>query len=260
MNLKHLVVAVALSTGLSGLAFADNAATLRIGIEAAYPPFESKTASGQLQGFDIDIGNAICEKMKVRCVWVENVYDGLLPALHARKFDMVNSAMNITQKRKQIVDFTSPVYAVPMVFVARKDSGLLPDPARLKGKHIGVLQASAQEDFLKRNWEPRGVTITPYSDQNLVYADLASGRLDAAVQESQTAQEGFLDKPEGRAFAILGEPIRDPATLGEGVGMAFRKQDAELRGKVSAALDALKKDGTLSRLSVHYFKRDIIVR
>ncbi|WP_342613592.1 transporter substrate-binding domain-containing protein [Burkholderia ambifaria] len=260
MNMKHLVCAVALSLGTAGFAFAENATTLKIGIEAAYPPFESKTAAGQLQGFDIDIGNAVCAKMKVKCVWVENAFDGLLPALQARKFDVVNSSMNITQKRKQIVDFTPPIYVVPMVMIARKDSGLLPDAAHLKGKRIGVLQGSSQEDFLKHNWEPRGIAITPYQDQNLVYADLAAGRLDAAVQESQTAQEGFLDKPEGRAFAIMGEPLRDPATLGEGIGFALRKQDAVLRSKVSAALDDLKKDGTLGRLSLQYFKRDIIAK
>ncbi|KWF96005.1 ABC transporter substrate-binding protein [Burkholderia cepacia] len=260
MNMKHLVCAVALSLGNAGFAFAGSNGALRIGIEAAYPPFESKTAAGQLQGFDIDIGNAVCAKMKVKCVWVENAFDGLLPALQARKFDLVNSALNITQKRKQLVEFTPPIYVVPMVVIARKDSGLLPDVAHLQGKRIGVLQGSSQEDFLKRNWEPHGIVITPYQDQNLVYADLAAGRLDAAVQESQTAQEGFLDKPEGRDFSMVGKPLQDPSTLGEGVGWAFRKQDAALRGQVSAALAELKKDGTLSKLSVQYFKRDIIAK
>lgn len=260
MKMKHLVCAVALSLGTAGFACAGSQAALKFGIEAAYPPFESKTAAGQLQGFDIDVGNAVCARMKVKCVWVENAFDGLLPALQARKFDVVNSALNITQKRKQLVDFTPPIYVVPMVMIARKDSGLLPDVDRLKGKRIGVLQGSSQEDFLKHNWEPHGITTTPYQDQNLVYADLAAGRLDAAVQESQTAQEGFLDKPEGRDFAMLGKPLQDPATLGEGVGWAFRKQDAALRGQVSAALAELKKDGTLSKLSVQYFKRDIIAK
>ena len=260
MNMKLLACAVALSLGTAGSAFAEGSTTLRIGIEAAYPPFESKTSGGQLQGFDIDMGNAVCAKMKVKCVWVENAFDGLLPALQARKFDVVNSAMNITAKRKQIVDFTPAIYAVPMVMIARSGSGLLPDPSRLKGKNIGVLQGSSQEDFLKRYWAPQGVAITPYQDQNLVYADLAAGRLDGAVQEATTAQDGFLDKPEGRNFSIAGKPIQDPATLGEGIGWAFRKQDAKFREKVSDAIAALKSDGTLSKLSVQYFKRDIIVK
>ncbi|RQT95204.1 ABC transporter substrate-binding protein [Burkholderia cenocepacia] len=259
MKMKHLACAVALSVGTAGYANADTA-TLRIGIEAAYPPFESKTAAGQLQGFDIDIGNAVCVKMQVKCVWVENVFDGLLPALQARKFDLVNSAMNITGKREQIVDFTQAIYVVPMVLVARKNSGLLPTPDSLKGKRIGVLQGAVQDDFVKRNWKPHGVEVAEYSDQNQVYADLAAGRLDGSVQEHQTAQEGFLDKPQGRDYAIVGPPLQDPVTLGKGVGWAFRKQDAALRNRVSNALAQLKADGTLSKLSIQYFNRDIITK
>ncbi|MEX3953658.1 transporter substrate-binding domain-containing protein [Paraburkholderia sp. EG287B] len=260
MNMKHLVCAVALALGTAGFAFAEGNATLRIGIEAAYPPFESKTAAGQLQGFDIDVGNAVCAKMQVKCIWVENAFDGLLPALQARKFDLVNSAMNITAKREQIVDFTPAIYVVPMVLVARKNSGLLPQADSLKGKRIGVLQGAVQDDFAQRNWKPHGVEIAEYSDQNQVYADLAAGRLDGSVQEYQTAREGFLDKPEGRDYAIVGAPLEDPVTLGNGVGWAFRKQDAALRSRVSNALAKLKADGTLSSLSNKYFNRDIIAK
>ncbi|KER69939.1 ABC transporter substrate-binding protein [Burkholderia cepacia] len=260
MKMKYLVCAVALSLGTVGFACADGNATLRIGIEAAYPPFESKTAAGELQGFDIDVGNAVCAKLKVKCIWVENVFDGLLPALQARKFDLVNSAMNITSKREQVVDFTPAIYVVPMVMIARKNSGLLPNPESLKGKRIGVLQGAVQDDFVQRNWKPRGVEVAEYSDQNQVYADLAAGRLDGAVQEYQTAREGFLDKPQGHDYAIVGAPLEDPVTLGKGVGWAFRKQDGALRNRVSNALAQLKADGTLSKLSAQYFSRDIITK
>src|SRR5258708_29503395 len=125
MNLKlSFFIAAALVT-VAGAAHAQSAGTLRFGVEAAYPPFESKTPSGQLQGFDIDVGNAVCKKMNVKCVWVENAFDGLIPALQARKFDVINSAMNITDKRKQSIDFTPPVYVVPIVMVAKRDSKLL---------------------------------------------------------------------------------------------------------------------------------------
>jgi lysine/arginine/ornithine transport system substrate-binding protein len=99
-----------------------------------------------------------------------------------------------------------------------------------------------------------------YQDQDQVYADLTAGRLDAAVQEAQTAQEGFLDKPAGRDYVIAGEPLKDPATLGEGTGFGLRKGDKVLAGKINTALEELKKDGTLSNLSVKYFKRDIIAK
>ena len=107
MNLK-LSLAAAVLTMTACVASAQSTDTLRFGIEAAYPPFESKTASGQLEGFDIDVGNAVCAKMKMKCVLVENAFDGLIPALQARKFDVINSAMNITVKRKESIAFTPP--------------------------------------------------------------------------------------------------------------------------------------------------------
>ncbi|NPT41519.1 transporter substrate-binding domain-containing protein [Paraburkholderia sp. 1N] len=239
---------------------AETQSTLRFGIEAAYPPFESKSPTGQLQGFDVDVGNAVCAKMAVKCEWVENSFDGLIPALQARKFDVVNSAMNITDKRKQSIDFTPPIYVVPIVMVAKRGSPLLPDVKSLQGKRVGVLQGSSQEDFLKAHWANAGVSIVSYQDQDQVYADLVAGRLDAAVQEAQTVEDGFLNKPAGHDYAIVGQPLSDPATLGEGTGFGLRKGDKGLAGKIDAALDALKKNGTLSNLSQKYFKRDIIAK
>lgn len=116
---RSIFVAAAL-LGSVGTVGAQTQNTLRVGLEAAYPPFESKSPTGQLQGFDIDLGNAVCAKMGVKCEWVENAFDGLIPALQARKFDVINSAMNITDKRKQSIDFTQPIYIVPIVMVAKR--------------------------------------------------------------------------------------------------------------------------------------------
>jgi lysine/arginine/ornithine transport system substrate-binding protein len=259
MNLK-LSLAAAVLAMTAGAAHAQSSDTLRFGIEAAYPPFESKTASGQLEGFDVDVGNAVCAKMKVKCVWVENAFDGLIPALQARKFDVINSAMNITSKRKESISFTPPIYIVPIVMVAKHGSGLQPDVKSLQGKRVGVLQGSSQEDFLKAHWANAGVQIVSYQDQDQVYADLVAGRLDAAVQEAQTAQDGFLSKPAGAGYEIVGQPLKDPSTLGEGTGFGLRKGDKALQSKVDAALAELKKDGTLTALSQKYFKRDIIAK
>ncbi|WP_109483496.1 ABC transporter substrate-binding protein [Paraburkholderia sp. C35] len=259
MTLK-LSLAAAILTMTAGAVSAQSTDTLRFGIEAAYPPFESKTASGQLEGFDIDVGNAVCAKMKMKCVWVENAFDGLIPALQARKFDVINSAMNITAKRKESIAFTPPIYVVPIVMIAKRGSSLLPDVKSLQGKRVGVLQGSSQEDFLKKYWANAGVQIVSYQDQDQVYADLAAGRLDAAVQEAQTAHDGFLSKPAGAGYEMVGEPLKDPATLGEGTGFGLRKGDKALQAKVDAALADLKKDGTLTSLSQKYFKRDIIAK
>ena len=96
---KSLLLWVALMASTSALA-AENK-EIRFGVDPTFAPFESKNPDGQLVGFDIDLGNAICAELKVKCVWVENAFDSIIPALRAKKFDAVLSAMTINDQRKK---------------------------------------------------------------------------------------------------------------------------------------------------------------
>jgi lysine/arginine/ornithine transport system substrate-binding protein len=240
-------------TFASALAFAAGTNSLRYGLEAEYPPFESKGANGELQGFDIEIGDAICQAAKLRCSWVETSFDGLIPALQGRKFDAINSAMNATEKRRQAIDFTDVIYRVPTQLIARKDSGLQPTVESLKGKRVGVLQASIQETFAKAHWESAGVTVVPYQDQNQVYADLVAGRLDGTLVLAPAGQSGFLSRHEGKNFAFAGEPVRDDKILGNGIAFGIRKGDVALRDQLNAAIAKVQADGTVKKLARKYF-------
>jgi len=233
-------------------AFAD-AKVLRFGVEAQYPPFETKAADGTLQGFDIDIGNAVCAKTQMTCKWVETSFDGLIPALQGRKFDAINSAMNATEKRREAIDFTTVIYRVPSRLIARSDSGLVATGASLKGKRVGVLQSSIQETYAKVHWEPAGVTVVPYQDQNQIYADLGAGRLDATLVLAPAGQKGFLSQAEGKGFAFVGEAVRDDKILGSGVAFGIRKGDDALRKSLNAAIEKLQSDGTVASLARKYF-------
>ncbi|CAG9239164.1 histidine ABC transporter periplasmic binding protein [Paraburkholderia tropica] len=251
--MKPLTTLLALACALGSLpAFADSS-SLRFGVEAQYPPFESKGADGRLQGFDIDIGNAVCANARLHCAWVETSFDGLIPALQGRKFDAINSAMNATEKRREAIDFTTVIYRVPSRLIARADSGLVATPSSLKGKRVGVLQASIQETYAKTHWEPAGVNVVPYQDQNQIYADLVSGRLDATLLLAPAGQNGFLSKPDGKGFAFVGEPVRDDKILGNGVAFGIRKGDAALRERLNAAIAKLEADGTVTTLARKYF-------
>lgn len=252
MNWKLSLCAAAALACAAVTAHAEQT-TLRFGIEAAYPPFESKTPAGQLQGFDVDIGNAVCAKLNMKCVWVENSFDGLIPALQARKFDAINSAMNATEQRRQAIDFTTIIYRVPTQLIARTGSGLLPTPESLKGKRVGVLQASIQETYAKAHWEPAGVAIVAYQDQNQAYADLVAGRLDASLVLAPSGQRGFLSRPDGKGFSFVGQPVHDDKILGSGIAFGLRKGDDALKAKLDAAIDKLKADGTVKSLGLKYF-------
>ncbi|WP_179403333.1 ABC transporter substrate-binding protein [Burkholderia guangdongensis] len=251
--MKHLKIWFALACAFaSGAALAESN-TLRYGLEAEYAPFESKAPSGELVGIDIDIGNAVCKTAKLTCTWVETSFDGLIPALNGRKFDAINSGMNATDKRREAIDFTTVIYRVPTMLIARTGSGILPTPESLKGKRVGVLQASVQETYAKAHWEPMGVQVVSYQDQNQAYADLSAGRVDGTLVQGPAGQTGFLSRPEGKGFSFVGGPVRDDKILGSGIAFGLRKGDSALRAKLNAAIDKLKADGTVKTLGQKYF-------
>ncbi|AJK44635.1 transporter substrate-binding domain-containing protein [Burkholderia plantarii] len=250
-----LALACALACGLAagGALAAQPQATLRFGVEAQYAPFESKAADGTLQGFDIDVGNAVCRVAQLSCKWVETSFDGLIPALQGRKFDAINSAMNATEQRRQAIAFTTIIYRVPTQLIARSASGLLPTPESLAGKRVGVLQGSIQETYANAHWANAGVTVVAYQDQNQVYADLVSGRLDATLVLAPAGQRGFLSRPDGNGFGFVGQPVRDDRILGSGIGFGLRKGDDALKARLDDAIDKLKADGTVRALGRKYF-------
>lgn len=230
---------------------------IRFGVSPDSPPFEQKMADGQPAGFDIDLGNAICEKLKAECVWVENDFDGMIPALKAKKFDGVLSSMSVTEKRQKQIAFSDKLFNAPVRMVAKKGSTLLPSAESLKGKRIGVQQGTTQETYAKTYWEPQGVTVVPYQNQDLNVADLLSGRVDATLQDAVQADIGFLKTPRGRDFAFAGPPLNDPKTLGNGTAIGLRKEDVELRQLINQALADIHQDGTYQRLEQKYFSFSI---
>ncbi|MXN76307.1 transporter substrate-binding domain-containing protein [Burkholderia sp. 4701] len=251
---RLLVTALAFAPLMS---FAQDAATLRWGIDPTYPPFESKQPDGSLAGFDIDLRNAICAQLRAKCVWVEQGFDGIIPALRARKFDVIMSAMTATDERLKQIDFTGKLYASPAALVAPAGSKLLPSAASLAGKRVGIDQGTTQEAYAKAEWAPKGVTIVSYQNQDQVYQDLVNGRLDAAFQDKTQAGYSFLRTPRGKGFAFAGPDVTDVRITGYGVAMGLRKGDAELKQRLDAAIVAIRANGTYQKIAAKYFDFDI---
>jgi histidine transport system substrate-binding protein len=234
-----------------------NGPPIRLAVDPTYPPLEYKTADGKLTGFGVEIANALCDELHARCEWVETSFDGMIPGLLARKFDVISSSMTITPKRTQQIAFTNRISNAPARLVVKRGSRLLPDAGSLKGKRVGVEQGTSQEDYARAVWQPAGVEIVAYQSQDQVYADLTSGRLDASFQASIAASEGFLKKPEGKNFAFAGQPIDDPKYFGQGDGLGLRKQDIRLRDAFNHALAAILANGTYARINSKYFDFDV---
>ena len=252
---KHTALAlIAAASLIASGASAAELKQIRFGVEASYAPFEFKSPTGELQGY------AVCARLKVKCVWVENDFDGLIPALSARKFDAINSDMTITEQRKKAIDFTEPIYSIPNQLIARKGSGLLPSAASLKDKRVGVLQGTIQESYAKAKWAGAGVDVVPYQTQDQIYADLVARRLDAAFQDSEAASKGFLKRAQGAAFEFAGPTVTDSQLLGSGVGFGVRKGDAALKAALDETLRALKADGTIERIAAKYFDVKVVLK
>lgn len=247
---------------MAGCAFSSQAAIeqIRFAVDPTYPPFESKTPQGELVGFDIDLGNAMCAQIKAKCVWVESQFDSMIPALKARKFDAILSDMGITAERQKQIDFTVPLYDTHTQLVARKGSGILPTPEALKGKNVGVEQGTVQERYARAKWQPHGVNVVAYGDHAQVESDLVAGRLDAAYTDAAQAAIGFLESPQGKDFELAGPIVEDPVIIGPGTAIGLRKGDAELKTALDNAFAELKKNGTFDTLQKKYFKSDISIQ
>lgn len=230
---------------------------LRLGIEAAYPPFAFKTADGQIAGFDYDIGNALCAEMKVECQWVEQEFDGLIPSLKVKKVDAILSSMTITDERRKSVDFTGKYYYSPARLVMKAGSEVDDDFANLKGKRIGVQRSTTTDRFASAVMAAQGVEVVRYTSQNEIYLDMLSGRLDGTLADAIPVNEGFLKTDNGKDFAFVGPSFTDPKYFGEGAGIAVRKGDSELLGKLNGAIQAIRANGQYKQIQDKYFDFDI---
>lgn len=246
----------------AGAGFAKDWNEIRLASEGAYPPFNLIAADGSLQGFDIDIGNALCEEMKAKCTWVKQEWDGMIPALMSRKFDAIVASMSITEERKAKVDFTDKYYASPLALITKKGSPLQPDLATLKGKKVGVQRGTVSDNYATRYWDGKGPEIVRYAKQDEAYLDLRSGRMDAAFADYLEAYGGFLTKPEGEGYDVAGERLfgktaEEKAVIGEGIGIAVRKRDKELTEQLNKALAAIRANGKYDEIQKKYFPMDI---
>jgi len=252
-NIIKAFTAVALVLGLAGNSV--QAADLRVGVEGAYPPFSWKEADGTLKGFDIEIAEAICAELKRKCVLVEQDWDGMIPALLAKKFDTIIASMSITEERKKRVDFSDKYYNTPAKFVAKKGSGLEISMAGLKGKRVGLQRGTTHQCFMEKIYPDTELVL--YGTQEEVFQDLAIGRIDAQFSDSIAADDGFLKVDAGKDFEFIGGDQHDEACHGPGAGMTVRKSDTALRDQLNAAIKALRDNGTYQKINAKYFEFDI---
>jgi arginine/ornithine transport system substrate-binding protein len=252
---RSLAALAAAALAFAVLPAAAQGKKLRIGVEGAYPPFSEVGADGKLKGFEIDLALAWCAQMKRECELVKTDFDGLIPALQARKIDAIVASMSITDERKKAIAFSKPYLAAPAIFVAKAGTKADISPAALKGKKIGVQSATTFESYAAANYKDS--TIVRYQTQDQIYLELKAGRVDFTLVDKYAVAD-FLKTDAGKGMAFVGPDIDDEKFFGVGIGIGMRKADEKTLGaQLNGAIDALFANGEYKKLAAKYFPYDV---
>lgn len=249
-----VVISMSLLVGCGGKGTSDRleqikkSGELKFAMDATYPPMEFVDSKTNLKGFDVDIANAVAKKLGVKAKFVNISFDGVFSALQAKKFDVIELALSITDERKKTVLFTKPyIYGGSAIYVKKGNSDIT-SINNLKGKVAGCqVGTTAQESLGKIEGIKK---INKYNGSVEEFMDLENGRVDFVACDPMVGDYYALKnkgKVEKADFSLTKEPI----------GVGFRKSDTELRDAYQKALDELKKDGTLSKLSIKWFGYDV---
>ncbi len=281
MNIfKKTILTVLASLLIIGNVYADK---IRIGTEGAYPPWNSKDASGNLIGFEVELAQELCKIMKHECTIVEQDWDGMIPALLMRKFDAIMAGMSITAERQKTITFSQGYATEPATLAVMKGSSLegMDTPAAinldrsssdvkkalktitasLSGKTVCTQTGTIHQNFLESG-DVGSVNVRTYKTQDEVNLDLTSGRCDVAL----AAKASFIEYAEasGKAVVTVG-PNLSGGAFGGGVGVGIRqggddaigKRDAKLLKDFNKAIDKARKKGIISKLAIKWFNDDV---
>ncbi|CUX06691.1 Octopine-binding periplasmic protein [Agrobacterium fabacearum S56] len=251
--------------------------TITIATEGAFPPWNAVDTSGTAIGFDVDVGKALCQRANLKCKFVTQAWDGIIPGLTVGKYDAIMAGMSITEKRKEVIAFSEP-YALTSNYFVVANSASLPAmdvtakldlssaksdeneliqtlKTNLRGKILGVQGSTNAEAFLLEYFGD-GVDVRTYDKQHSLNLDLLAGRIDGGLAD-YSVWKTFLGSDSGKATTLYGPRISG-GIFGPGVGIGLRKLDEKLLKDLNDALEALKKDGSLKTISVKWFGIDLV--
>jgi ABC-type amino acid transport substrate-binding protein len=238
------------------LASAKEWATIRIGVDPTYPPFESTATDGSVQGFDVDLGNALCAKLNAKCVGVEQL----------RRTDSGPAGAQV--RRDPVVDGRDRT-APPADRLHRPPVPQPDAPDRLHRRRAAARRGEArrqahrgrtgtiQETYAREKWAPAKVEVVPYPSYDQAYADLVTGRIDGVLMDAVQGQLGFLATPRGKGFSFAGGVVFDPRIMGNGDAIGVRKADTDLRDALNRAIAQIRSDGTYRKIESKYFDFDM---
>ncbi|MBY8976488.1 transporter substrate-binding domain-containing protein [Rhodobacteraceae bacterium NNCM2] len=242
MTLRQtLIGAFALGALVAGPALAD---TVRLGTEGAYPPYNFINDKGEVDGFERELGDELCKRAALDCVWVTNEWDSIIPNLVSGNYDAIIAGMSITAERDEVIDFTQEyVPASPSAYVALADTDVDVETGVITAQ-VNTIQAS--------HVAGSGAELVEFATPDETIAAVKNGEADAVL-----ADKDYLDPivaESGGELVIIGT-----VRIGGGIGMGVRESDTELKAKMDSAIASVKADGTLNAMIKKYFGDDAAV-
>ena len=235
------ILAVTLLLALS-LACSSEPEKVTMGTEGHYHPYNFINDDGEIDGFERELGDELCRRANLECVWVTNDWDTIIPNLNAGNYDTIMAGMSITDERDELIDFTQPLLPAQPVG--------LPRPRRLgheaaNGK-VAVQEATVQSGYLSES----GASMVEYKLAEDPISAVLNGEADAALVDSGFAHDQIAET--GQRLAIVGPDV----PIDNGIGVGVREDDGDLKDKLDSAIDAMKKDGSLNDLIEKWFGPD----
>ena len=241
--MRKLILTTAALALTAGMAIAGgHESTVRMGTEGAYPPYNFINDAGDVDGFEVELGNELCKRAELKCEWVINEWDSIIPNLVSGNYDTIIAGMSITDERDEVIDFTQEYMpADPSGFAA------LTADANLMGGVIAAQTGTIQASYVA---SMDGATLVEFATPDETIAAVRNGEADAVLADKAYLSPILTES--GGALVFAGDDIM----IGGGVGMGVRESDAELKGKMDAAIATMKADGTLNTMIIKWFGDD----
>ena len=231
--------------------FTPPAFKITVATEAAFPPFNYLDRKGIPAGFEMELAQEACQRMKAECEFAAFKWDDLVPGLLDKKFDIIMSSMEVTSERRKRMGLSRRYYLSPGAFIALKGAPFDGPPSLLRNKRIGIQKDSTHADWADKSFR-RSAQLKRYNTLAEALRALAIDEVDAVFGD-KTQLWLWSQKPEGKCCELVGQDIKDNQTLGIGVAAGMRREDAKLRDAFNKALAEMVSDGTYKKINEKYF-------
>lgn len=231
--------------------FTPPAFKITVATEAAYPPFNYLDRKGMPAGFEMELAQEACQRIKAECEFIALKWDELIPGLLDKKFDVIMSSMEVTRERRQRMGLSRRYYLSPGAFIAAKGAPFDGPPSLLRNKRIGIQKDSMHADWADKSFR-RSAQLKRFGTLQEALQALARDEIDAVFGDKAQLWL-WSQRPEGKCCELVGQDIKDTQTLGVGVAAGLRKEDAKLRDAMNKAFGDMMSDGTYKKINEKYF-------